>query len=110
MNKLKVAEYISMFFAIFGLILAVLLKEVPNYNAYFACTLLLTYNCICTFCLLISIYARYDITMKLDILRGKMTEFDNLVTTGRWKLFTLEIFVNFLAPYPYLDQLKYVED
>ena len=64
---------------------------------------------ICTFCLELSIYIRYDLWLSWNKSVGKLTEFDTLRNTGLWKSMVLEMIVGAVAPYPFLEDLKYTE-
>ena len=47
--------------------------------------------------------------MKYSISIKKFSQYDNLLNTGRWKNLLLEIIIHLIAPYHYLDGIKYVE-
>ena len=109
-NKIKVVEYASVFFSVYGVGLSILLYEMKNLNnieSYM--NMVLSYNCICTLGLLVSVYFRYDLTLKWQISRGLLTEYDNLINTGWWKEMAAEFFINVIAPYPFLYGVKYHE-
>eukprot|EP00347_Sterkiella_histriomuscorum_P010295 403376853 len=109
-NKIKVAEYISVFFSCFGVGLSVLLFEMKKLDDIAdLMNLILAYNCFCTLGLILSIYFRYDLTLKWYISKGLLTEFDTISNTGWWKGMICEIIINIVAPYPFLYNVKYVE-
>ena len=63
-NKLKVAEYISLFFAVVSVGLAMLLFEMQNLSdegVSIEESSVLVYNAFCTIGLILSIYIRYDL-------------------------------------------------
>jgi hypothetical protein len=95
----------------FGIGLSVALWEMKNINTGLSSTnrSVLVYNICCSMGLALSIYIRYDINMKWNISRGVLTEYDNLRTSGRLKSFLIEVLINIMAPYPYLDKIKYIE-
>lgn len=109
-NKIKLAEYISVFFSSFGVGLSILLfemKKIEDMRLYM--NLILAYNCFCTLGLLLSIYFRYELTLKWYISRGLLTEFDTITNTGWWKSMIIEIIINIVAPYPFLYDIKFSE-
>ena len=57
-----------------------------------------------------SIYIRYDIWLKWSITVQKYTVYDNLYNTGLWRIMLVEMFINMIAPYPFLDGYIYEED
>jgi hypothetical protein len=56
-----------------------------------------------------SIVLRYEITLKWYISRGMLTEYDNLRNTGWWKPMIVELIINAIAPYPFLDTITFEE-
>jgi len=67
-------------------------------------------NMLCTICLVVSIYIRYDIWLKWSITVQKYTVYDNLINTGLWRVMVVEMGINCIAPYPFLDGMMYEED
>mmetsp|Transcript_13141 Transcript_13141/g.22219 ORF Transcript_13141/g.22219 Transcript_13141/m.22219 type:complete len:349 (-) Transcript_13141:104-1150(-) len=63
----------------------------------------------CTLFVIVSSYIRYDIWLQWSKSIQKYTQYDNLINTGVWKSLFFEILVNIVAPYPFLDGVKYVE-
>ena len=107
---MKVTEYASVFFATYGLGLAMLLYEMKNLSSMETTqNLVLAYNILCTIGLCVSIYLKYDITLKWHISRGLLTEFDNIRNTGWWKSMIAEMLINCIAPYPFLYDVKVSE-
>ena len=56
-----------------------------------------------------SLYIRYDIWMRWQILIDKYTIYDNIYNTGVWFYLLLEVIINLIAPYHYFEDLNYVE-
>ncbi|CDW71264.1 small-conductance calcium-activated potassium channel protein [Stylonychia lemnae] len=109
-NKIKLAEYASVFFSTYGVFLSILLyemKDQENIEEYQ--NMILAYNCMCTSGLIFSIYSRHDIMLKWQISRGLLTEFDTISNTGWWKGMIYEMVINSVAPYPFLYRVKYDE-
>ena len=75
----------------------------------FAQDMALKYNIGCTFCLVISLYIRYDLMIKWSKSVNKLTRWDTLKTTGLWKNLIVEILINIIAPYHLFDGIKYIE-
>lgn len=69
----------------------------------------LNYNMASTFCLVITIYFRYDLYLRLHITRGLLIEFDNLMSTGWWQDMVTEQVLALIAPYPFLNGITYTE-
>lgn len=104
------AEFSSVFFATYGVGLSVLLYEMKKLdNMQDLMNYILAYNCFCTLGLLLSIYMRYHLTLKWFISRGLLTEYDTIMNTGWWKSMICELAINFVAPYPFLYDVKYSE-
>jgi hypothetical protein len=109
-NKIKVAEYCSVFFSLYGIGLSILLYEMKNITIIDDfMDVVLSYNCLCTLGLMCSIYFRYNLQLRWLISRGLLTEYDNLINTGWWKDMVCEMLVNVIAPYPFLYDIKYKE-
>lgn len=72
-------------------------------------TTVLTYNLICTILLVFSNYARYEIWLEWSTSVNMFTRLDTLVNTGLWKYMAFEMLINAMAPYPFLDGVKYTE-
>jgi hypothetical protein len=49
------------------------------------------------------------IYFKWMFVKKLITKYDNLRTTGYWKIIAGEIFFQILIPYPFLNELKYFE-
>lgn len=105
-----------MFFAVLGLVLSVIIYEIKRKDMLlehpsdqFIVDIALVYNMLCTICLVISIYWRYDIWLKWSITVQRYTTYDTLINTGVWKYVVGEIIVNIVAPYPFFEGMKYRE-
>lgn len=59
--------------------------------------------------LVLTLYYRYILYLRIYITRGLLIEFDNLISTGWWKDMLLEQILALVAPYPYLQGMKYTE-
>ena len=56
-----------------------------------------------------STYIRYDLWLSWSKSVNQYTKFDTLMTTGLWKYMIFEICLGAIAPYPFLDGIKYRE-
>lgn len=84
-NKMKVAEFTSVFFAFVGISLSIIIYEIKNLKDLEGTTnLVLSYNGACTVGLILSLFIRYDLHLKWFVSRGLLTEYDNLKSTGWW--------------------------
>lgn len=68
------------------------------------------YETTCTIFLVVSIFIRYDLWLQWAKTVEMYTQFDTLVNTGIWKNLSFEICLCVIAPYPFLDGLKYREN
>ena len=110
-NRIMVVEYIALFFSSTGIGLSIIMNEIKlletlstdNENIF------LCYITACSFSLVLTLYYRYDLHLKWYVTRGLLTEYDNLFSTGWWKMMVIEQFIALLAPYPFLQNIRYVE-
>ncbi len=58
---------------------------------------------------ILSLVLRHMIYFKWMFVKKLITKYDNLRTTGYWKIIAGEIFFQILIPYPFLNELKYFE-
>jgi hypothetical protein len=58
---------------------------------------------------ILSLVLRHMIYFKWLFVKKLITKYDNLRTTGYWKIILGEIFFQILIPYPFLNELKYYE-
>lgn len=58
---------------------------------------------------IISLVCRHLIYFKWLLSKNLITRYDNLRTTGYWKIIMGEIFFQVLIPYPFLNDLVYYE-
>ena len=56
-----------------------------------------------------SIYIRYDFWLSWNKSVNKLTQYDTLINTGLWKSMLFEMVLGAIAPYPFLNDTKYVE-
>lgn len=110
-NRIIVVEYIAVFFSSIGMGLPIIMNEIklleelsPINENIFLC-----YITACTFSLVLTLYYRYDLYLKWYVTRGLLTEYDNLISTGWWQMMVIEQFIALIAPYPFLQNLRYVE-
>ena len=109
-NKIKVTEYVSVFFSVYGICLSILLYEMKDHSDIAETrNTVLVYNVFCTLALMLSIYFRYDLYLKWTISRRLLTEYDTLWNTGWWKQQIFEQFIVIIAPYPYLYEVTIAE-
>lgn len=109
-NKIKIADFASVFFSTYGISLCVLLyymKSIDNIKN--TRDTILAYSCVCTIGLILTIYIRYDLNLTADKILDLMTEYDTLWSTGQWKSLFGEILIVIIAPYPFLYDIKYDE-
>ena len=85
-NRIVVVEYISLFFAFFGIALSIILNELTDIQEidHESERMILGYIMIMTIFLTIAIYLRYELYLQWYISQSLLTEFDNLVSTGWW--------------------------
>ena len=109
-NKLKIADYASVFFSTYGLSLCVLLFYMKDYdNIDRTRDMVLAYNSLCSIALIFTIYVRYDLNLQADKSLDLLTEHDTLWSTGEWKYMLFECLVVLIAPYPFLYDVTYLE-
>ena len=80
-------EYCQLFLAVFGVALAMIINEI-KLNLHISTAyedILNGYIAISSVALVAAIYLRYQFTLKWQIYRGLLTEFDTLNSTGWWK-------------------------
>ena len=65
---------------------------------------------VCTICLIISLYIRYDIWLQWSKTIERYTKYDNFINTGLWKNLLIEVIINLISPYPYFDGKMYTEE
>jgi hypothetical protein len=66
-------------------------------------------NMTCTFCLVFSIYVRYDVWLTWSKSIRQFTNMDDLVNTGVCKTMLIEILICLVAPYPFFNNSQYIE-
>lgn len=54
-------------------------------------------------------YFRYDLYLHWNKARGMLTEYDTLISTNWWRSLVFECVILVLAPYPFLQGIKYHE-
>lgn len=112
-TQLVVAEYCNLFFAMSGLILAIIAREArvnaDEEDELIIYSRVVFWSMACTLCLLISLVIRYDLWLRWSITVQKYTKYDSLYNTGIWKQMIAELILNAMAPYPFLDGFKYNE-
>lgn len=72
--------------------------------------MVLGYIMLLSFFLAIAIYLRYELYVQWYMAQNLLTEFDNLISTGWWHNMVLEQVLALVAPYPFLQGIKYVEE
>lgn len=76
-------EFVSLFFASFGLGLSITEYEMKDFtNTSMLKNIVVSYSQLCNFCLILCIYFRYLITLQWNKSRGNLTKLDNLMNTG----------------------------
>ena len=67
-NKIKIADYASVFFSTYGLCLCILLYYGKTFWGISELELdsVLSYNTLCTIFLVVTIYMRYDLNLEAD--------------------------------------------
>lgn len=111
-NRIIVVEYIQVFFALFGMTFSIVLnelrlnQEISLDNEY----IVLCYIAFSNLALAITAYFRYDQYLKWYVKRGLLTQYDTLGSTGWWKAIVIEQFIALIAPFPFFQGIKYVED
>jgi hypothetical protein len=107
-NRVMVFEFISVFFATYGLTLSIIIYESKG-TPFFEKneSILLYYNTFCTIALQLSTYLKYKVYNAWFVARGLHSEFDTLISTGWWKPLTLEMILLLFSPYPYLNNYNY---
>jgi len=108
--RVMVFEFISVFFATYGLTLSIIIyesKDSPTFEKHES--ILLYYNAFCTFALVLSTFLKYKVYNAWFVSRGLHTEFDTLFSTGWWRPLSIEMLMLLVSPYPYLYNYKYTE-
>ena len=101
-----------MFFALFGMTFSIVLnelrlnQEISLDNEY----IVLCYIAFSNLALAITAYFRYDQYLKWYVKRGLLTQYDTLGSTGWWKAIVIEQFIALIAPFPFFQGIKYVEE
>lgn len=54
-------------------------------------------------------YIRYDLSLKLDIMKNHLTQYDTLWSTGQWTPLILEMAFSLLSPCPFLCGVQITE-
>ena len=109
-NRVMVFEFISVFFATYGLTLSIIIYESKGTKFFDQNeSILLYYNAFCTFALVLSTFLKYKVYNAWFVARGLHSEFDTLISTGWWKSLTVEIILLLISPYPHLYDFHYSE-
>lgn len=110
-RRIIVIEYSSVFLALFGIALSVVMNELHMEREidHDTTQALLSYITISSLMLAFAQYLRYDMYLKWYTSRQLLTEFDTMISTGWWREFAFETAIIMLQPYPFLQGMKYYE-
>ena len=110
-NRIILVEFISVFLAIFGITFAIVLNELSYFQEINEQSeeIVLSYIAFSSVSLALAIFIRYDLYLKWYVKRGLLTQYDTLISTGWWREMVLEQFFVLIAPYPFLQGVKYTE-
>jgi hypothetical protein len=70
---------------------------------------ILFYNAFCSFSLVLAMYYRYHLYLEWFKNRNLLTKYDTLLSTGWWRMLSIECFLMLLSPYPFLQYFTYIE-
>lgn len=106
------SEFCVTFFSIFGLLISVILYElqIQGREVGFTADIANISNVITSCVLNFSIYVRYDLQLFWMKSIKEFTSMDTLQNTGIWKPMVWEMVISQIAPYPFFNKVKYVEE
>ncbi len=103
-NRVIFTEYAHLFFALFGVLLSIVVNELKFNHSLDEMheNLITMYISFASIACVFTLYYRYQLYLKWNVYRGLLSEFDNLISTGWWPMMALEQGLMLISPYPYL--------